>query len=163
MYPRISAFSQISFLSRNSHTVCSPIMTGNLILHIPNFVFSMFPLIPLPPATAKYLMHGIRAQNHNSFQTWNFTGDGPLGNSTSHQFYRTNLFPRAKSSPSQKSQLDPDLQSWGKAFTMDPGEEPPPALLGKGWWIQWAPTCDAPWLPPLPTFPVSFSAHFFPL
>lgn len=163
MYPRISAFSQISFLSRNSHTVCSPIMTGNLILHIPNFVFSMFPLIPLPPATAKYLMHGIRAQNHNSFQTWNFTGDRPLGNSTSHQFYRTNLFPRAKSSLSQKPQLDPDLQSWGKAFTMDPGEEPPPALLGKGWWIQWAPTCDAPWLPPLPTFPVSFSAHFFPL
>lgn len=101
MYPRISAFSQISFLFRNSQTVCSSIVTGNLILQFPNFVFSVFPLIPRPPATAKYLTHGIRAQNHNSFQTWNITRDRPLGDSTSHRFYRTNLLPRAKSSPSQ--------------------------------------------------------------
>lgn len=83
----------------------------------------MLPLLPPPPATAKQLGHGSPA-GHKT-QT-NFRPEMSPGTDLS----ATTLV-QSTGIHISKPQPRPDLQFWGKVFTMDSGEEPPSPVWAK--------------------------------
>lgn len=174
MYQRISVFPPISFLSRNCHTICSPIVLGRLIFHIPHFGPWDVLILPLqmqtcfPSTTSQSKVADTRYQGTkpqlNSLQT--SPGTDPRSGALAIHFIERTSFYKSKSIFISKATTMTRTSSPGERhFPQTLGEEPPPARsLDKGRWIHWAPTCDAPRLPTsshLPHF--FFRSFFFPL
>ena len=123
-----------------SQQACSPSEFLILLRDVLSIQTQSHPSLPTPPAphqlpTATQLVHGTRTRNQP------LTGKDSLETAPSIHFREQTSFQEQRLLPLRNHSHSPDLQTWGKAFTVAPGASP--SLSARRTAISWAPTCTA--------------------